>query len=59
MTKRQKAKKGLSLALRVLHDCERSASHYAKLLAQAKRDLHTHRAHVRLCTEDARRVGAL
>ena len=59
MTKRQKAKHGLSLSLRVLHEAERLAGHHAKMLARLKRELASHREHVRICTEDARKAGAL
>lgn len=59
MNRRQKAKAGLSTALRFLHDAEISAQYHAKELARLKRELVTHRANVRLCTEDARKAGAL
>ena len=59
MTRRQKARAGLSLALRLLHDAEAKAGHHARMLALVKKDLATHRKNVQLCTEDARKARVL
>ena len=58
-TKKAKARAGLSVALRMLHDAEAHAEHHAKMLARSKRELAVHRANVRLCAEDARKEGVL
>jgi hypothetical protein len=58
-TKKQRARNGLSLALRILHDAEKNAGYHAKMLARLKRELATHRENVRACTEDARKAGVL
>ena len=58
-TRKAKAKAGLSVALRFLHEAESKATHHAKMLAMAKKDLALHRGTVRLCTEDARKAGVL
>jgi hypothetical protein len=59
MTRRAKAKAGLSVALRFLHESEAKAKHHARMLALTKKDLALHREAVRLCTEDARNARVL
>ena len=59
MTRRQKARAGLSLALRYLHESEAKARHHARMLALTKKELSLHRETVRLCTEDARKERVL
>ena len=58
-TRKSKARAGLSLALRFLHEAERKAGHHARMLALVKKELATHRENARLCTEDARKAGVL
>lgn len=58
-TKKSRARAGLSLALRMLHEAEGQAKHHARMLAVAKKKLALHRENVRACTEDARQVGVL
>ena len=58
-TRKAKARAGLSVALRFLHDAEAKATHHARMLARAKKELLIHRTTVRLCTEDARKAGVL
>ena len=59
MTRRQKAKASLSLALKFLHESEAKAAHHARMLALVKKELGIHRANLRLCTADARKAGVL
>lgn len=58
-TKKSRARAGLSLALRFLHETESKARHHARMLALTKKELALHRETVRACTEDARKAGIL
>ena len=58
-SKKSRARAGLSLALRMLHEAESQARHHARMLALTKKKLSLHRESVRACTEDARQAGIL
>jgi hypothetical protein len=58
-TPKQRARAGLSLALRNVHETERAVAEHAKALAASKPLLSHARSVLRLATEDARRAGVL
>ena len=58
-TAKQRARAGLSLALKNVHDAEKAVTEHAKALASSKPILAHARVLLRLATEDARKAGVL